>query len=426
MLDYCFSGTNTACDNATASNNGNLLGQRIRTGTLDLRQAYSYDSLNRLTGASESGGGTAWSQTYAYDRFGNRAVTGTASYRPQATLTPQALTSFDTATNRLTGGTVTVLHDSTGNLTRDWGGRTYQYDGDNRLVTFNTGAAGATDATYHYDGEGRRVKRVAGGVTTVYVYDVFGKLLAEYSSPGPTASKVSYLTGDHLGSIRMVTDGSGNVVTRHDYLPFGEEIGSTYGGRSSITGYTSGLTSGPAQRFTSKERDTESGLDFFGARYYGGPFGRFTSADMPLVDQYSENPQSWNLYSYVRNNPLRFIDPRGNKCVSLDGSGQGDDGLPGEPCPESVGVDTALEIMVEHQVWRPSPYFEAVAEGMQLASGPVHYAFGATMGFVSTATPVPLIGAFARVAGRLWKAGRNLSRGKNVSGERGTFHYTKM
>lgn len=187
------------------------------------------------------------------DRYGNRAVTGTNSYRPQTTLTPQALTSIATATNLLTGGTVTVLYDSAGNLTRDWAGRTYKYDGDHRLVTFNPGTPGATDATYHYDGEDRRVKRVAGGVTTVYVYDVFGKLLAEYSHPGPTVSTVSYLTGDHLGSTRMVTDGSGSVLTRHDYLPFGEEIGSTYGGRSAASfKYSSGPTSGPAQKFTSR------------------------------------------------------------------------------------------------------------------------------------------------------------------------------
>ena len=125
LLDYCFSGTNHNCDNATSSNNGNLLGQRIRVGTsLDLRQSYTYDSLNRLSSAGESSGQTGvWSQSYSYDRFGNRAVTGAASYRPHATLTPQALTSFDTATNRLTGGTVAVSYDSGGNLTTDWGGR---------------------------------------------------------------------------------------------------------------------------------------------------------------------------------------------------------------------------------------------------------------------------------------------------------------
>ncbi len=60
---------------------------------------------------------------------------------------------------------------------------------------------------------------------------------------------------------------------------------------------------------------TETGLDYFGARYFSGAQGRFTSPDKPLVDQYPEDPQSWNLYSYVRNNPLVNIDPTGEDCV---------------------------------------------------------------------------------------------------------------
>lgn len=64
---------------------------------------------------------------------------------------------------------------------------------------------------------------------------------------------------------------------------------------------------------TGKERDSETGLDYFGARYYSGAQGRFTSPDEPLADQHPEGPRSWNLYSYVRNNPLRLIDPTGRE-----------------------------------------------------------------------------------------------------------------
>jgi RHS repeat-associated protein len=67
---------------------------------------------------------------------------------------------------------------------------------------------------------------------------------------------------------------------------------------------------------TGKERDAETGLDYFGARYFSGAQGRFTSPDAPLVDQRPEDPQSWNLYSYVRNNPLRFVDRTGRTCVT--------------------------------------------------------------------------------------------------------------
>ena len=67
----------------------------------------------------------------------------------------------------------------------------------------------------------------------------------------------------------------------------------------------------PAQKFTGKERDAETGLDYFGARYFSGAQGRFTSADDPFNDQDTSDPQSWNLYGYVRNNPLTSIDPTG-------------------------------------------------------------------------------------------------------------------
>jgi len=67
-----------------------------------------------------------------------------------------------------------------------------------------------------------------------------------------------------------------------------------------------------SNKFTSKERDAETGLDFFGARYMSSAQGRFTSPDAPFVDQHILDPQSWNLYSYGRNNPLLYVDPSGN------------------------------------------------------------------------------------------------------------------
>ncbi|MCA2968810.1 MAG: RHS repeat-associated core domain-containing protein [Acidobacteriaceae bacterium] len=84
----------------------------------------------------------------------------------------------------------------------------------------------------------------------------------------------------------------------------------------------------PAGLFTGKERDAETGLDYFGARYFSGAQGRFTSPDAPGADQWTVNPQSWNLYGYVRNNPLRFVDPRGRECVQVSGgfNGWADDG----------------------------------------------------------------------------------------------------
>lgn len=81
------------------------------------------------------------------------------------------------------------------------------------------------------------------------------------------------------------------------------------------------------QLFTGKERDAETGLHYFGARYLSGAQGRFTSPDEPLIDRNPTDPQSWNLYSYVRNNPLIFSDPTGNDCVDVNSGGNGIDSI---------------------------------------------------------------------------------------------------
>lgn len=78
---------------------------------------------------------------------------------------------------------------------------------------------------------------------------------------------------------------------------------------------------GLKQKFTGYERDTETGLDFAQARYYSAVQGRFTSADEPFVGQYPQDPQSWNLYQYGRNNPLLYVDPTGNDYDIYDKDG---------------------------------------------------------------------------------------------------------
>jgi len=74
-------------------------------------------------------------------------------------------------------------------------------------------------------------------------------------------------------------------------------------------------------KFTGKERDAESGLDYFGARYYASTMGRWTSPDLPFADQSPQDPQSWNLYGYVRNNPLDSIDTNGRITFLIGGTG---------------------------------------------------------------------------------------------------------
>src|SRR5271170_1956699 len=80
----------------------------------------------------------------------------------------------------------------------------------------------------------------------------------------------------------------------------------------------------PRSRSTGKERDTESGLDYFGARYYASTMGRFMGPDPSgLVFASFANPQSLNLYSYAQNNPLIYTDPTGLDCAYLNDSGSG-------------------------------------------------------------------------------------------------------
>ena len=295
--------------------------------SLNQNQVYTYDALNRLKTAGETGSGTAWSQTYTYDRYGNRRVTAGASHGSNQALTPQSTADIAAGTNRLAGtkGVNTVAYDAAGNLKADWAANAFKYDGDNRLVAFDAPLGTDSDTTYSYDGEGRRVRKVVGGasgVTTTYVYNVGDQLVAEFGGTAPAQPGTRYLTPDPLGSTRLVTAEDQSVLSRHDYLPFGEEIGAALGNRdqaSGVSGYTASLADGPTQKFTGKERDNESGLDYFGARYFRGAGGRFTSADAPFADQFAENPQSWNLYSYTRNNPLRYVDRTGDSATVAGG-----------------------------------------------------------------------------------------------------------
>jgi RHS repeat-associated protein len=158
------------------------------------------------------------------------------------------------------------------------------------------------------------VKKIVGGpatVTTVFVYDIAGQMIAEYSDQQPTGGGTSYLTADHLGTPRVITRANGSVSGRHDYQPFGEEIPASYGGRISVAGYPP--NDGLHQQFTQKERDGETGLDYFLARYYSSMQGRFTSPDDFLNDTHVLVPQGWNLYGYVHNNPLKYTDPTGEE-----------------------------------------------------------------------------------------------------------------
>jgi len=132
--------------------------------------------------------------------------------------------------------------------------------------------------------------------------------VAEYSSAAAVSNGTQYLTADNLGTPRVVTLADGRVKARHDYLPFGEEVFAGTSGRTATQGYVSDNT---RQKFTGYERDGETGLDYAQARYYASAQGRFTSPDPLLSSGRTENPQTWNRFTYTLNNPLKYTDPLG-------------------------------------------------------------------------------------------------------------------
>ena len=172
-------------------------------------------------------------------------------------------------------------------------------------------------AEYFFDGEGKRVKKkvfdegdpVNPTEETVFVYSN-GKLIAEYSTaqppPNPTTS---YTATDQLGSPRVITNSLGEVVSRRDFKPFGEQVAIDGTYRSADLTYNSG--DGIRQKFTGYQKDEETQLDFAEARMYENRHGRFTAVDPLLASGKSANPQTFNRYVYVTNNPLLLIDPTG-------------------------------------------------------------------------------------------------------------------
>jgi len=193
----------------------------------------------------------------------------------------------------------------------------YTFDQENRL----TGAAGYT---YTYDADGNRVRKSNGNLATngtLYWYmtpgvvaetDLAGTLKSEYiffdgervarkDFPGNT---VAYYFSDHLKTASVITDSAGVIKAESDYYPWGGELQFVNNDSNDY-------------KFTGKKRDLETGLDYFGARYYSNGLGRWVSADwsatpvpVPYADFY--DPQTLNLYQFVGGNPASKADPDGH------------------------------------------------------------------------------------------------------------------
>jgi len=314
----------------TLAPNGDVL---TATDSANGNWNYSYDAFNRLVCSNLVSNGSCASPTsgaatysYVYDRFGNRLQQNTSTggpYHFSANFTGNGTNN----NNRMDG----FSYDAAGNLLND-GFHQYFYDAENHLIQVDGTLGTCTTATacYNYDAEGHRVHRSGYLNDTCdttgkrdYVFDISGNWTAEVNSNGTACVGEVYAAGR-----RIARTGGASRFPHTDWLGT-MRVENAYGFPiSSLTTCTS-LAFGDGQscnstvdvlRFTGKERDPESGLDNFGARYDSSSMGRFMSPDWsesPSTIPYASlpYPQSLNLYSYVENNPTTTSDPSGHACI---------------------------------------------------------------------------------------------------------------
>lgn len=353
-------------------------------------QAFGYDTLNRLICAqagitslgSTCTGTGAWGDSYSYDDFGNLiAKNSTQGVGEQIAMT------VDSASNRIvTAAGKTYTYDLAGNIVND-GTHTYTFDGNDRLLS-------AGNFHYTYGPGGERITKSDG---TTYYYGPDGQLLTTFNPDGSQSnyvylgarrlariqwagsnsiatSDIKYYLSDALGSTDKFVDKDGKtILADQDFFPFGGTVPGV--GTTSSSNYF---------MFTAEERDPESGLDYFGARYYNNVVGRFMSADWsagPAAIPYANagDPQSFNLYAYLGGNPTTLIDGDGHGPAGFGGfycsSGGGDAAAgfmdaPWEDPTEvvTVNLDTPSVINVPAPVPLPEPDLSITGESSDLKS----------------------------------------------------------
>lgn len=275
---------------------------------------FSYDPQNRLSASSCSAnstancpdGGASQGFSYSYDRYGNRwAQTVTAGTGPGPS------NSFTGGNNHMDG----YSYDAAGDLLSD-GHCTYTYDGAGRISSVSSCAS----ASYIYNASGQRVYKETGTIEKAYVVDLAANAVAHFTYNGTAWSydrgevyaggrhlatynsgTLYYNQSDWLGTERMRTTSSGTPCEAIQSLPYGD-------GQNTIA-QNGGCGDPSPLHFTGKQRDAESGLDYFGARYNDSSLGRFMTPD-PLNGKLG-NGLSWNRYLYTLDNPVTFTDPTG-------------------------------------------------------------------------------------------------------------------
>ncbi|MGA8035562.1 MAG: RHS repeat-associated core domain-containing protein [Candidatus Acidiferrales bacterium] len=313
------------------ADNGNLVGT---TNDINANRSsiVAYDQLNRITSGGTTSSCTTgcWSLTFSPDEWANLpTVTGTgaaatASYNIQVN-----------SSNRIT--TTPFTYDASGNLLTDVTS-SYAWNAESQIKT-------ADGVNYIYDGDGNRVEKSG---TKLYWYGQHGEILQETDTTGSTSNaafseyiyfdgervarrdyqnNVFYYFEDPVHSSRAIAEisssGAQSLCYDGDLFP--------YGGEDVFTN-----TCPQNYKFEGKERDTETGNDYFGARYYSSTYGRFLSPDWsatPSPIPYADftNPQSLNLYAIVRNDPESFSDLDGHCAPPYDACGLGGDDADNRP-----------------------------------------------------------------------------------------------
>jgi len=292
---------------------------------------YVYDTAQRLVHSVTRG----VPEDYTYDAFGNRkSATGAINCLGQTTCA-QSVT-VDSNTNHLTTiNGAAVTYDDAGSIksiatTSTSPGAVYTYDGTGMMTE---ATVSSDDRQFLYTADDERIAVKQGASWTWTLRDLGGKVLREFTSleTGPNLAMTNWQWAkdyvwrdglllatvtpagtlhyhlDHLETPRLVTDAKGVKVAEHAYYPFGAEV--------NVAPHE---TPEEAMKFTGHERDIVAGdgraLDDMHARYFHASLGRFLSVDPELnVNASLHNPQKWNRYAYVINNPLLYHDPTGKQ-----------------------------------------------------------------------------------------------------------------
>ncbi len=240
-----------------------------------------------------------WQQEQGCNEYNNMSMAESTYGQPLLNITYTYIVNYS------------FSYDANGNLIYGFG-QYYEYDSFNKLIRVRQlNANGNIIAQYWYDADGNRIKKLlvsatgnqsiyyignfvqirnsSGVFNTTYYYDR-DSLVAERRYD----NQLYFYHPDHLGSTSLITNITGDVVDLTNYDPYGL------------------VTEGGSSRYlyTGKEKDRETNLEYYGARYYSPYVSRFIQPDMNIPDIY--NPQDLNRYSYVRNNPYKYVDPTGN------------------------------------------------------------------------------------------------------------------